>query len=237
VQKITETIEKFVGLSDFKNGIYVDLRFLILTERSWTKVEKKNIQKKYQLNNLKFTEDVQFISLSDLSKQSGNLEPEKIDALLNVFKNEFGEKSKKNIETFDFNLFNHFNKILDEDEVNNIYQGLYNGSSYHCIHFGDQIFMPYTNLAFQLSGKYINKSIQAAHEQFRTSFFELDDFLRANYSSTTNGKEQLIVVGNLSDFEKLIKKENLGLILNRILENMLVSYRNYRKIIKDMFFV
>jgi hypothetical protein len=40
VQKITETINKFIETDDFKNGKYIDLRFLILSDRECRKRSK-----------------------------------------------------------------------------------------------------------------------------------------------------------------------------------------------------
>jgi hypothetical protein len=156
---------------------------------------------------------------------------------LEVFINEFGEKNTNNKENFDSKLFDRFNNILNEETVNEIYQELYDGSPYHCIHFGDNIYTPYTYLASQSSGQYINKEIRLLHEHFLESLHELHNFLHANYSSTSSGKEHLIVPGINDGFQKRLKKDKLSDYLNTILGNMVVRYEEYRTLIKNLFFI
>ena len=236
VQKITETLDKFIETDDFKNGIYTDLRFLILNGIHWTGRKRSNIKKKFSSNKLTYTEGKQIVSLQELQKQIRFLDEPNLDALTKLLEAEFGKREINTLKSFDLNVFFEFNKILDEDTMTNMYQGLYSGTPYDCVELTDEIINPYTLHASKTTGQFLNSELQTAHEHFIRSINKLRSFLLMNYVSERT-MEHLTVPEFASGFERLLAKDKLVEILNKILDETLTKYRDYRKIIKEQYYV
>lgn len=85
--KITETIDKFKDLQDFKNGKLEILRFLFLNGSKLTPTKLQNIKKKYLDSGLLFN-DHTILTIPKLEKQLSLISNQKKETLISILDNE-----------------------------------------------------------------------------------------------------------------------------------------------------
>jgi len=128
--KITETIDKFVNINDFKNGTLTKLFFLILNPISWSNTQIKNIEKKYKMYNLEFDYSTNIVTFETLIKRINFIkdEQEKLMELRLILSSEFGENISNPKKNYDLKTLYQFESVLNEDTLINFYNALYNST-------------------------------------------------------------------------------------------------------------
>ena len=233
VQKITETIDKFIRTDDFKNKVYSELRFLILNDINWTTRQKNNIKQKFKTSNLLYIENNQIIELKDIEREIRHLKTDTIDSLIDLFKKEFGERDTQK-DKFDLKLFKELDNIINENLMRDINYSLSDTSiCYHPDRMLEAIEL-YLSESSLITKRFNNPDLQNAHELFILSLKNLSLFLSKNYYMESYALRLHISGGG---YDSLIKKDELLSNLNSLLQKTVKNYSDYRQEIKNRFYL